>query len=393
MQYTLLMPRKIVFGWGRRSEVGDLARPLGRRAWIVSGSRTLERQGTIAELCDSLDKAGVASELLTTVTREPEVEDVDNAVARLIDAGIREGDFVIGIGGGAGLDTAKAVAALATNRHGDSVRDFLEGVGAGLTIDNDPLPMLAIPTTAGTGSEATKNAVISSYDPPFKKSLRSERMVPDTVLVDPELTVSCPPTVTAYSGMDAVTQLIESFISRRSTHVTYGLCREALEALFWFDDWRAPVTAFEDPTDRTAREAMSHGALMSGIALANSGLGMAHGVAAALGVHSRVTHGLACAVLLPIAMEANREVSESRLDQLGYWLKDSIDTDRVPSQDAIVEIRSMNKRLGIPSRLSDLGVTEDQIPDIVRSSRGNSMSGNPREIDDEELAEILLANL
>ena len=172
---------------------------LGRRAWIVSGSRTLQKQGTIDELQQHLTKAGVASELLATVTREPEVADVDDTVARLMEAGLREGDFMLGIGGGAGLDTAKAVAALATNRHGDSVRDFLEGVGRGLTIDHDPLPMLAMPTTAGTGTEATKNAVISSYDPPFKKSLRSERMMPDAVLVDPELTVSCPPSVTAHS--------------------------------------------------------------------------------------------------------------------------------------------------------------------------------------------------
>src|SRR5690606_20256002 len=167
LHYSLLLPRKIVFGWGRRTQAGELARSLGRRAWIVSGSRTLQREGILDELQQNLRQAGVASELLATVTREPEVDDVDTAVAHLVETGIREGDFVLGIGGGAGLDTAKAVAALATNRHGDSVRDFLEGVGAGLTIDHDPLPTLMLPTTAGTGTEATKNAVISSYDPPF----------------------------------------------------------------------------------------------------------------------------------------------------------------------------------------------------------------------------------
>ena len=404
MEYTILMPRKIVFGWGRRSEAGELACPLGRRAWIVCGSRTLQRQGLIAELQERLDASGVASELLATVTREPEVEDVDKAVADLLEAGVRDGDFVLGIGGGAGLDTAKAVAALATNRHGKSVRDFLEGVGVGLTIDHDPLPMLAMPTTAGTGTEATKNAVISSYDPPFKKSLRSERMVPDVVLVDPELTVSCPPSVTAQSGMDAITQLIESRVTRRATRYSKILCGDGIRSVWhcWekgnlINDSPAVVLAVEQPESRLAREVMAHAALMSGIALANSGLGMAHGVAAALGVHCRVPHGLACAVMLPISMLANEGHAKPQMTMIvrhsarvGTGAKEVIARQ---VELAVDEIRRINERIGIPSRLGDIGVTEDQIPAIVQSSRGNSMNGNPREIDDEELAAILTANL
>lgn len=400
MEYTILTPRKIVFGWGRRREVGGLARSLGRRAWIVCGSRTLERQGMLAELQERLESAGVASELLTTVTREPEVQDVDGAVARLLEAGVREDDFVLGIGGGAGLDTAKAVAALATNRQGESVRDFLEGVGRGLTIDSDPLPMLAMPTTAGTGTEATKNAVISSYDPPFKKSLRSERMVPDVVLVDPELTVSCPASVTAQSGMDAITQLVESSVSHRATAYTEALCQQSLQQIWIFLEEPAIVRTVEQPDDRIAREAMSHAALMSGMALANSGLGMAHGVAAALGVHCHVPHGLACASLLPIAMTANASVL-APMNGVAIWLTTNMDVVLGDTEDAVAatirqgieEVRRINHRIGIPSRLGDLGVTKNQIPDIVRSSRGNSMNGNPRDIDDEELAAILTANL
>jgi alcohol dehydrogenase len=400
MQYSLLLPRKIVFGWGRRAEAGELARSLGRRAWIVCGSRTLQREGVLDELQQNLRQAGVKSELLATVTREPEVEDVDTAVAHLVEAGIREGDFVLGIGGGAGLDTAKAVAALATNRHGDSVRDFLEGVGAGLTIDHDPLPTLMMPTTAGTGTEATKNAVISSYDPPFKKSLRSEKMVPDAVLVDPELTVSCPPSVTAQSGMDAITQLIESRISRRATPFTKPLCQGGFDQVWRYIGDPAVVRAFDCPEDQQARESMSHAALLSGIALANSGLGIAHGVAAALGVHCRVPHGLACAVMLPIAIAANVGASGELTDLLMKLALLSLadDTDAKPSAEKLVtaatnRIRDVNAHLGIPSRLSDLGVTAEQIPDIVRSSRGNSMDGNPRDITDEELDAILRANL
>jgi alcohol dehydrogenase class IV len=400
MQYTLLLPRKIVFGWGRRAEAGELARGLGRRAWIVSGSRTLQREGVLDELQQNLRQAGVESERLTTVTREPEVEDVDTAARDLVKAGIREGDFVLGIGGGAGLDTAKAVAALATNRHGDSVRDFLEGVGAGLTIDHDPLPTLMLPTTAGTGTEATKNAVISSYDPPFKKSLRSEKMVPDVVLVDPELTVSCPPSVTAQSGMDAITQLIESLISRRATPYTQMICHDGLCRIWHASDDPLIVTAVQTPTDRPAREAMSHAALYSGIALANSGLGMAHGVAAALGVHCRVPHGLACAVMLPIALETNQPTNTT-LDALMLSTvarrqnKNTLSMSLLKQYEGefAAEVQHINRRIGIPSRLSELGVTAEQIPDIVRSSRGNSMDGNPRTIEDEELDAILRANL
>lgn len=393
MDWTILTPRKVVFGWGRRHEVADLARAMGRRAWIVCGSRTLVQQGVLAELQGRLESAGIRAPLLTTATREPEVADVDAAVADLHSAGLADGDFVIGMGGGAGLDLAKAVAARATNLRGESVRDYLEGVGSGLTIDVDPLPLLAIPTTAGTGTEATKNAVISSFDPPFKKSLRSERMVPDLVLVDPELTVSCPPEVTAPSGMDAITQLIESYLSCRATPFTRAIALDAVcEVLGQDGGPPAIVTAVTSPGDQTARERMSFAALMSGMALANSGLGLAHGVAAALGVHCRVSHGLACAVLLPIALRANQHVCEQDLRTLGRRM--SLDADEHELSSAVIaRIESINEQVGIPVRLGALGVGEDQIPAIVASSHGNSLSGNPRVIDDEELAGILRSNL
>lgn len=391
MKYDVLSPRKIVFGWGRRSQVGELGGTLGRRALIVCGSRTLERQGMLDELCERLSRAGVESLPLGIVTREPEVADVDLLVEQIITEGVRPGDFLLGMGGGAALDTAKAVAALVTNRQGESVQEFLEGVGSGLTIDHDPLPLLAMPTTAGTGTEATKNAVISSYDPPYKKSLRHERMVPDVVIVDPELTVSCPPHVTAQSGMDAVTQLIESLISRRATAFTRGLCREGLRSVFSGDeDFPAVVRAVEQPRDRAAREVMSHAALLSGMALANSGLGMAHGVAAALGVHAKVPHGLACAVMLPVAMRENRDVALAELAELGRLMRRrEFRSDGEAADCAIDEIRQINVRIGIPSQLADLGVCAEQLPDIVRSSRGNSLSGNPRELSDTELTDVL----
>jgi alcohol dehydrogenase class IV len=295
------------------------------------------------------------------------------------------GDFVIGLGGGSAIDLAKAVAAMATNRKSTSVVDYLEGVGHGLKIAHPPLPMLAMPTTAGTGSEATKNAVISSYDPPFKKSLRSDLMVPRIVLVDPELSISVPADVTAHTGMDAITQLIESYISRRAKPIPRAMCIQGLQLAI-----PALAEAVRNPGCRPAREAMAHAALLSGLALANSGLGLAHGVAAALGVEFRVPHGLACAVMLPTALRVNRAVCEADLASLARVTCPGPFSNDATAADAFIErIESLATEIGIPKRLSALGVRRDQILALVAGSRGNSMSGNPREVSDSELTKLL----
>ena len=291
------------------------------------------------------------------------------------------------IGGGSAIDLAKAAAAMTTNRQSDTVQDYFEGVGRGLKINVSPLPMLAIPTTAGTGSEATKNAVISSTDPPFKKSLRSEQMVPRAVLVDPELTVSCSPSVTAHSGMDAITQCIESYVSRKAKPIAAALALQGLQLAM-----PALGEAVERPESQTAREAMAQAALLSGMALANSGLGMAHGVAAALGVHCNVPHGLACAVMLPTALRINAVSCPGRFAEMARAV--GITSHPGDAVDAFVNrIEELCVRVGIPGKLSEIGVPSDAIPAIVRGSRGNSMDGNPRQLTDAELSDILEAML
>jgi alcohol dehydrogenase class IV len=383
--YDFLSPRRIVFGWGRRAEIGPLARSLGRRAFVVCGSRTLERSGALGELLGLLARADVEARPLATITREPEVDDVDRAVAALRQAGVAEGDLLLAIGGGSAIDLAKAVAALVQNPQSDTVRDYLEGVGRGLKIERPPLPLMAVPTTAGTGSEATKNAVISCYDPPFKKSLRSDQMIPAIVLVDPELAVSVPPEVTAWTGMDAITQLIEAYITRKPNPVAQALAISGLEIT-----GDAIVEAYRDGSSRDARQRMAHAALLSGMALANSGLGMAHGVAAALGVHCRVPHGLACAVMLPVAMRVNRPVREAQFARIGRALSGR----RWPSQRAAAEVavervEEMCQAVGVPRWLSEIGVRREQIPALVAGSRGNSMNGNPRDLSDELMTALL----
>ena len=386
LAYELAAPRQIVFGWGRRREVGRLARSLGRRAWLVSGSTALTAQGVIGEISASLRAEAVEPILLDTISHEPEVADVDRlaALARQRQAGA--GDLVIGIGGGAGMDLAKAVAAMATNRESPTVKDYLENVGRDLKIAEPPLPVLAMPTTAGTGAEATRNAVISCYDPPFKKSLRDLRILPQIALVDPELTVGVPPATTAASGMDAITQLLESYISRKAQPIPQALALQGLRMAL-----PAIVEAVHDGASRNAREKMAHAALLSGMCLANSGLGMAHGVAAALGVHCRTPHGLACAVMLPVALKVNREVRADALADLSRaLLPASPGRSREADVDALIEaVENLCRLLDIPPRLSSLGVRPEQIPDLVQSSRGSSMSGNPRELTDRELTEIL----
>ncbi len=389
LHYDLLLPQRIVFGWGRRSELPTLASELGDRVWLVAGSKTLERNGTLASLQQSLLDRGIPTELVAQISHEPEVADVDALVEQCRSRNVAEGDILIAIGGGSAIDLAKAAAAVLTQSHRASVRDYLEGVGRGLAIERAPLPLIALPSTGGTGTEATKNAVISSYDPPFKKSIRSPKMVPRVVLVDPELSVSVPATTTAYTGMDAITQLIESYLCRSAKPVPQSLAVDGLRRAL-----PCVVEAVRNGSSRPAREAMAHAALLSGIALANSGLGLAHGVAAALGSVCRVPHGLACAVMLPIALEVNREVC---LPQLAQLARDTLGLPSMNDTEAadrfIAHIHALCNELGIPNRLSALGVYRGQLDALVTGSRGNSMNGNPRQLADPELRSLLETRL
>ena len=383
--YDFFAPSRIVFGWGRRVELGQQLRSMGSRVFLISGSQTLNRNGTLNSLCESLAVVGIETVHCGNISHEPEVPDVDNLVALLRTLRAGDGDIVLGIGGGSAIDLAKAAAAIVTNNQGNSVCDFLEGVGKGLQIERPPLPLVVLPTTSGTGSEATKNAVISSYVPPFKKSLRSHLMVPRLVLIDPELSVTVPPAVTAATGLDAITQLIESVISCRANPIPQALALRGLENVV-----PALRRAYHDPDDRPARELLAQSALLSGMALANSGLGVAHGIAAALGVQARVTHGLACAMLLPTAIRINSVVRQAELAQITTVLTGRTWASPQAAIEAGLELLSqLLDELKIPRHLEDLGVKADQFPAIVQSSHGNSLNGNPRPVSDSELLEIL----
>ena len=386
ISYDFVAPPKIVFGWGRRREVGVLGRAYGRRAMVLSGLPPAVAADVLGEIRELLTAQDIEPTLVETILHEPEVQDVDRVAKEIRGSGVSRACFLLAIGGGATIDLAKAAAVIATNRQSSTVADYLENVGRGLKIVEPPLPVLAMPTTAGTGAEATRNAVISCYDPPFKKSLRDDRILPRIALVDPELTVSVPPEVTAASGMDAITQLIESYISRKAEPIPQALALQGPSLAV-----PAIAEAVENGRSRTARERMSHAALLSGMALANSGLGLAHGVAPALGIHCRVPHGMAFAVMLPAALRVNREARQAELATLARHLFNVLPA--APDGEAvdllIDTIEALCRRIGVPRRLADLDVRHDQIPTLVKSSRGQSMSGNPRDVSDAELTRLL----
>ncbi len=386
MNYDLILPQRILFGWGKRSEAGGLAKSLGKQAVLVCGSRTLERNGMLEELRQTLRQSGLGVLETLFISREPLLEDVDRWTDSFRHLQDEQGVFFLAIGGGAAIDFAKALAAMLPQRESRTVRDYLEGVGRGLVLKEDPLPVFAMPTTAGTGSEATKNAVIGSFDPPFKKSLRDPRMIPKIVLIDPELTVSCPAKVTAESGMDAITQLFESYVTRKATPITSLLCEEGLRL-----GWGAIAEAVENPQSRVAREKMAQAALLSGIALANASLGMAHGIAPALGTHAHVQHGAACALLLGPTLRANAGVCRERYARLSRILLEpqADETDADAIEKLIREIETLCKRIGVARNLSELGVQKEMIPRIAKDSQGNSMQGNPRPLSETEIVRIL----
>jgi alcohol dehydrogenase class IV len=227
--------------------------------------------------------------------------------------------------------------------------------------------------------------VLSSLSPPFKKSLRSEKLLPRLVVVDPELTLWLPATVTATTGLDAITQLVESYVSCRATPITRSLVATGLPGAV-----PALSRAYREPGHLPSRETLARAALLSGMALANSGLGLAHGVAAALGIEAGVPHGLACAVLLPVAMRFNLPHRPEDFAQLGEWLSGrGHESPSAAAEAGVQAVESLLSELGIPRRLRELGVARERLPELARQSRGNSLSGNPVPVEPDVLLRVL----
>ncbi len=389
-RFELTTAPRIVFGRGQLASLGELAAGYGARVGLIAGAH-LARSGALAEARLLLERRGLAVEVLVA-HGEPEVADVDQAAERLRAFGA---DAVVGLGGGSVLDLSKAAAGVASN--GGSVREYLEGVGQGRAVKRPALPLIAAPTTAGTGSEVTRNAVVSSRAEGFKKSIRSPLLLPAVALVDPALTDSAPPEQTAASGLDALTQLIEPYVSLRAMPVTDALALRGIRLAA-----RALPRAFADGADRGARDDLALASLLGGLCLSNAGLGAVHGIAAAVGALCGVGHGLSCAALLAPAMEANLMALEAR-DPAGPALARyaalgpvlcgrELASPAEARRSAVEAVRSLVAALKVP-RLGELGVSEAQLPSLVKESRGSSMKANPIVLTDDEIRAALRAAL
>ena len=384
MRFEFATAARIVFGPGSLAQAGTLARELGRHALVVTG-RDPHRA---ARLREPLAAAGVAATPLA-ISGEPSTEDVVRGTAQARAAGC---DCVIGFGGGSALDAAKAVAALLTN--GGDVLDYLEVVGRAQPLARPAAPCIAIPTTAGTGAEVTRNAVLFSAAHRVKVSLRSPHLLPRVALIDPELTHDLPPALTASTGLDALTQLIEPYTSGRAQPITDALCVDGLRRAA-----RSLARAFADGHDAAAREDMALASLHGGLALANAGLGAVHGMAGPLGGMFPAPHGALCATLLPHVMAANLHALRARTpghealrryDEVGRLLTGS---PEATADDGVRWVAALVAALGLRP-LSAYGVTLADFPSLIAAAaQASSMKANPILLTPDELGAILLRAL
>lgn len=392
-EFSLARLPRIEFGAGHIKDLPVLARQYGRLALVVTGEHSFRSTSQWNSLLSGFREHGL-THLEIRVEGEPSPKLIDQATAGFKNANI---DVVIGIGGGSALDAAKAIAGLL--KPGNSVMDHLEGVGPGHPYNGPSTPFIAVPTTAGTGSEATKNAVLSIHgESGFKKSFRDEKLVAEIAVIDPELLATCPPHIIAANGMDAFTQLLESYVSSKANRLTDALAWSGMKAarnslLTWYKN---------GPSAMDAQAGMAYAALMSGITLAQVGLGSVHGLASPLGAFFPIPHGVVCGTLVAEATRINIQALKERAPasealikyaQVGRLLiKDGNLDDETALTRLVETLDNWTKQLNLP-RLDNHGIREADIPRIVASSRGSSMKTNPIVLTDSEIASILAARL
>ncbi len=384
VRFDLAVPGDIRFGAGRVSEVPGVLADLGASRVMVVTGRTTSRADGIRSALKDADISSVVFGVLT----EPSVERVRAGLDLLLETSC---DAVLGFGGGSALDVAKALAVLATS--GTDLMDHLEIIGAGRSLERPGLPCVAVPTTAGTGSEVTRNAVLSGGG--VKASLRSPLLLPRVALVDPDLLVGVPRPTIAASGMDALSQLIEPLLSQRAHPFTDALARDGIRR-----SARSVRRAYEEGMeDSGVREDLAIASLFSGICLANSGLGVVHGLAAALAARLSAPHGAVCAATLAAAVDVNlRALRERapehrtlpRITEVATLLTGQSDAT---AEDAIAWLQELTGALSVPG-LASYGLSRDQIDAVVAAAQNaSSMRGNPIELSDPEVSEIVTRSL
>jgi len=380
MKFEFATAGKIVFGPGATDQLAEIAGAFGNRAFLVLGGDP-HRFGHIL---DQLASAAIACEIFR-VTGEPTTE---MAQAAVVSARWAQSQVVIAIGGGSVIDTGKVVAAML--RSEGELLEYLEVVGAGKPLQGEPVPYIAVPTTAGTGAEVTRNAVLRVPERQVKVSMRSPLLLPQVALVDPLLTHSMPPALTASTGLDALTQLIEPFVSHKANPMTDGVCREGLQRA-----GRSLRRVFRNGSDAQAREDISIASLFSGLALANAALGAVHGFAGPLGGMMDAPHGAICGKLLPYVIETNVRALQARapdspalarFDEVARILTGK---NSARASDTVSWILDLCTEFGLPG-LSTYGLTRADLPTVAaQAKKASSMKGNPVELHDDELVEIL----
>jgi len=379
VEFQFATASQIIFGNNSAEKLPGIIKSLGKKALFVTG-RNQGRSMKINEL--TLD-TGIEV-VIYSVTSEPTIDVINEGVelARKIQC-----DVVVGVGGGSVVDSAKAIAALAPNP--GKLTDYLEVIGKGKPLAQKPLPCVAVPTTAGTGAEVTKNSVIRSPGHNVKVSLRSPFMFPDYAVVDPVFTLSMPPYLTASTGMDALTHLLETFVSNQSNHFIDMFCRKGMSLVV-----ASLKKAFYDGSNLEARENMAMASMLGGMALANVKLGAVHGFAGPMGGMCTIPHGAVCACLLPAVMEVNiAELKESgKKPGLGKYEEVAVilaGNKRANAEDGIAWVRDLVSELKIHS-LTEFGINPTDFPELIGKARkSSSMKGNPVELSDSRLMEIL----
>lgn len=372
MRFEFATAGRILFGCGAAAEIPAAAAGFGQRPLVVTGKSSERLQKLTSQIPGPI----------FAISGEPSVEVIQAGVHA---ARQRRADVVVAIGGGSAIDAGKAIAALAANEGG--LFDYLEVVGKALPLPRPALSVIAVPTTAGTGSEVTRNAVIASPQHHVKASLRSPSMPPRLAIIDPELTYSLPSALTVSTGLDALTQLIEPYVSARANPLTDGICLEGIRRAA-----AALPRVFENGGDTEARRDMSLASLFGGLALANAGLGAVHGFAAPVGGRFPAPHGAVCAALLPHVMRANIAAGAS-LDRYAAIAR-LVTGDAAASAEAGAEwVAALCRRLSVP-RLRDYGIRAGDVPELVElASKASSMKANPVVLSPVALASILNAAL
>jgi len=380
MNFSFVTAPKIIFKSGAIDELGSNVNQFGKKFLIVT-DKIFREIGVLDKVEKQLEQQNIEYVYYFGVIGEPDVSYVDEAHEL---AAAEKCDAVLSIGGGSILDVGKATAALITN--GGKVKDYLEYVGTGAKVVNEPVPFIAVPTTSGTGSEVTNNAVIGSKKEKFKRSMRDSKMMANLVIIDPTLTISLPKKITASSGIDAMTHSMEAYATVRNANpLAKAIAFQGVKLA-----GKYLKRAYDNGEDLEAREGMALASLCGGMSFSNSGLGAAHGLGMVLNIYCPISHGEAVGIMLPYVMEINSEKYPGLYDEVGEAFSGKRFTKEGEGTKYAIEfIKELNKHIGIPSDLKHLNITEDMAKTMGEKCFGTSMSGNPVQLEAAQWTELI----